>query len=172
MILATLLFSATLAAALPDYEVDYDRFTNTTNIFSSDALPSHKGRTFFILAAVHRRDSYSPGSPVAYRIQVWAYREEWDYLRCPNLAILADGKLVPLSKTHVESDVISANSVAEYISVVASREAIAAIAAASKVEIQVSRDEWVLPASVSKKAEAIVAATTAPSGQAAPPQPL
>jgi hypothetical protein len=172
MILATLLISAAIAATPPDFEVDYDRFTDTTNIFSSDALPSHKGRTFFILAAVHRRDSYSPGSPVAYRIQVWAYRQDWDYLRCHNLAILADGKPVLLPRTDFESDIISGNSVAEYISVNASREAIAAIAAARKVEIQVCRDEWVLPASASKKAGAIIAATPAPSGQTAPPQPL
>ena len=170
MILATLMLSAAIAAAPPAFDVDYDRFTDTTNIFSSDSLPGRKGDTYFVLAALYRGSKYTPPSSVAYRIQVWAYRDNWNYLRCHSLAILADGKPLQLPRSTVEGDIISGNSVSEYISVLASREDIAAIANARKVEIQVCRDEWLLPTSVSKKAQAIVDATADTSGPVAPPR--
>lgn len=170
MILAAFILSAAIAAAPPKFDVTYDRFTNTTSIFASEALPSRKGDTFLILTSLHRGTKERPSNSVIYRIEVWAYRKDWDYLRCHSVAILADGKPVTVFRNTISSDVISANSVSEYISVAVDREAITAIADASKVELQVCRDEWLLPKSVSSKAQDIVIGTTPTSGPAAPPQ--
>ncbi len=167
--LATFTIVSALAADWPPaYEAKYDRFKDISSIFSSNRLAPD---THFVMHALYK-GKVPTYDARAYRFQFWSLsRDGWEYLRCHDFAMLADGKRVPLGESEHDGEPISGSVVTEYVSVVASPEILEILANAEVVEIQVCSSVFTLPTRVKYHARDILAATTPPPPPPAPTTP-
>jgi hypothetical protein len=168
--LAALTIISALAAEPPAYETTYDRFKDVSAIFSSNRLGADK---YFVIQAVHKGKVPTDLDARAYRLQFWSTsRDGWEYLRCHDFSMLADGKPVRLGESEHDGSILSSGRlVSEYVTVGAGPEILEALANAEVVEIQVCSSVFTLPTRVRYHARDILAATTPPAPPTTPPAP-
>lgn len=159
----SLLLALSLAAAPESIPFDrtYDRFSGLTRIIAGADLTTG---TTFVITAIHKGDSVRPGDQVRYALKLWRAGRTWRYLSCHTFRMLADDKPVDLPDATHEGKVD--DGVYEFVDAGwVSASAMAQIAGAKRVELQVCNDEWVLPARVSRDIQRVLELTTPQADQ-------
>lgn len=141
-ILAAVLAGCLALPAVAQVTVDHDRFQNQTHVKAS--LPLE-----YVYAKFQPR--WVASAPVGKQTErvvfgVMIVNKNWEYLRCHDVHMLADGKPVPLivAGQHI-GDVVNGD-VSENIASVLDIKVAQQLAKAQKIEIQICRTEYVLTA--------------------------